>query len=405
MENRKYPCSRTVFSLVLYLLVPAIVFSGCAPPQKAITDKALVRLQEHPEYRDDLDYAGLEEAVLQSLRYLHRVPEDRVFTFGDETFGRKHMVRSLSVFLKFIRTSPDEQELNEFLQRRYSVYQASGRKGMQDVLFTGYFEPLLHGSLHSSPAFPYPVYGMPSDLSVVDLSLFSEELKGKKIIGRVSGNTFVPYHDREEIENHQVLEDKAPVLAWVKDQVDLFFLHIQGSGQVLLEDGRSIHVHYLAKNGRPYRSIGQLLIDEGAISLEKMSMQAIKEYLANHPGEIPRVLNHNPSYIFFTITYEGPLGALEVKLTPGRSLAVDRSIFPMAGLSFIRLEKPVPGKDESIRKWVPFSRFVLNQDTGGAIKGPGRGDIFWGSGEYAELAAGHLRHEGELYLLVLKQDE
>ena len=186
--------------------------------------------------------------------------------------------------------------------------------------------------------------------------------------------------------------------------MDIFFLHIQGSGKVYLDDGRAINVHYHTANGRPYRSIGKLLIDDEKISREEMSMQKIREYLHTHPDELEAVLNHNPSYIFFKIEAEGPLGNINVKLTPGRSLALDYRIFPKGALVFAETQKPEVTGDGQIAAWGDCRRFMLHQDTGGAIRGAGRGDIFWGNGPYAEIAAGHLKHTGKLFFLVLEPD-
>ena len=214
----------------------------------------------------------------------------------------------------------------------------------------------------------------------------------------------VPYYERSEIESTGALDGNADVLAWVKDNVDVFFLQIQGSGKVYLDNGEVLNVHYQTTNGRPYRSIGKLLINEEKITKEEMSMQKIREYLHNHPDEIDAVLNYNPSYVFFKTEPDGPLGNINVKLTPGRSIALDRRIFPPAALVFIGTEKPVVDSTGQIHNWKPFTRFALNQDTGGAIRGPGRADLFWGNGPYAEIAAGHLKHTGKLYFLVLKPD-
>lgn len=391
-------------SLAAWMLF-VFVFGCAAPPGPEVP---LVRVSpgEYPEFIDDLDFAGLHESIARSLEYLSRIPSDRTFTFGKETYDAAHMVRSLERFRDFIATRPDSNVLKGFVRAHYRVYRSVGEEKTEQVLFTGYFEPLLQGSRTQTREFSYPVYGPPKDLAVVDLSRFSSKFEGEKIIGRVDGKTFVPYHDRAAIDRHQALIGKAPELAWVSNPVDLFFLHIQGSGKIAFSDGSFINVHYHSKNGRPYRSIGQLLIEEDRVTREDMSMQGIKAYLRNHPEEVDRVLYHNPSYIFFSVEEEGPLGALNVKLTPGRSMAVDRGIFPMTALSFIRAQKPLvdPERPGVILDWIPFSRFILNQDTGGAIKGPGRADIFWGNGEYAEIAAGHLKHRGDLYVLVLKPD-
>jgi len=381
-----------------------LILSGCAGDQKG-----LIKLSSssYPLFIDDLAYEKLEQGIEQSLNYLHKIPSTRTFNFGQDSFNALHMIRSLELFLNFIKKRPSEKELNNFVKSKYIVYKSSGNEETQKVLFTGYYEPLLYGSLQQTPEYRYPVYGPPSDLSIVDLSTFSSELKGRKITGRVDGNTFVPYHDREQIEKSHVLQGKAEELAWVNDPVALFFLQIQGSGKIALTDGTTINVHYHSKNGQPYRSVGKLLIDEQKIPKELMSMQKIKQYLKEHPEETDRILNYNPSYIFFNIEKQGPLGAINVKLTPERSIAIDREIFPLPALSFIQTQKPLVSNNNSgnIIKWIDFSRFVLSQDTGGAIKGLGRADIFWGNGWYAEIAAGHMKHYGDLYMLVLKPEE
>jgi membrane-bound lytic murein transglycosylase A len=238
----------------------------------------------------------------------------------------------------------------------------------------------------------------------IDLAPFSPKYKGEKITGRVAGKTVVPYYNRNEIANSKVLEGRARKLAWIKDPVDLFFLQIQGSGKIYLDNGNTINVHYNDTNGHPYRSIGKLLLDEGKISREEMSMQKIREYLHSHPEEAENILNYNPSYVFFKIEKDGPLGCLNVKLTPGRSIALDRRIFPLPALTFVETQKPLINAAGQIHAWTNFGRFVLSQDTGGAIRGPGRADLYWGSGSYAEIAAGHMQHPGRLYFLILKPE-
>ncbi|MDM8552915.1 MltA domain-containing protein [Desulfobacterales bacterium HSG2] len=356
---------------------------------------------EYPEFADDMAYDGLEHCISRSLEYLRRVP-GRKFVFGEDTFDAVHIIRSLEHFLDFMETRPSNRRLKEFIASDYLVYKSTGAGEEGQVLFTGYYEPLLQGSFYESNEYRFPVYARPRDLMTIDLSRFSPEFEGKKITGRLTKQTFMPYHDRREIELENALEGKAEILAWVNDRVDLFFLQIQGSGKISLDTGEIINVHYNSQNGRPYRSIGKLLIEEEKIPREEMSMQRLREYLRNHPEEADAVLNHNPSYIFFNMEEGGPFGALNVALTPGRSLAVDRRIFPMTALAFIKTRKPLVDGTGQILDWTDCARFVLNQDTGGAIKGPGRADLFWGSGAYAEIAAGHMQHKGDIYLLVLK---
>jgi membrane-bound lytic murein transglycosylase A len=223
-------------------------------------------------------------------------------------------------------------------------------------------------------------------------------------MGRVEGKNIVPYYERKDIVEGKVLKEKNLEIAWLKDTLDIAILQIQGSGMVKLTNGETLNVGYSATNGHPYKSIGKYMIDKGYIKRENLSLQTISSYLNDHPDRKKDVLNYNPSYVFFTINDEGPLGNISVPLTPGRSIAVDSRLFPKGALVYIKCSKPIVGEDGSIIGWVPFSRFLLNQDTGGAIKGPGRADIFWGNGPYAEMTAGHLKHFGEMYFLIMKPD-
>ena len=391
--------------IIIYATIFALMISGCKPMVKPPSrENAMEQISSwsYPDFIDDMTYDGLEQSVLMSLSYLKKIPADRQFIFGKDQYNTEHMIKSLQHFLGYIQTRPSLKNLKEFIHSDYRIYRSVGRDGEGEILYTGYYEPLLQGSLVKSEQYRFPIYTRPRDLITINLSLFHEKFRGEKIIGRFAGQSVVPYYDRSEIESDGVLEDKADVLAWARDPVDVFFLQIQGSGKVQLENGDVFNVHYQTTNGRPYRSIGKLLIDEEKISVADMSMQKIRQYLNDHPDEIDAVFNYNPSYVFFIIEPKGPLGNINVKLTPGRSIALDRHIFPAAALAFIETEKPLIDDAGRIQSWLHFSRFVLNQDTGGAIKGPGRADLFWGNGSYAKIAAGHLKHTGRLYFLVLK---
>jgi membrane-bound lytic murein transglycosylase A len=348
-----------------------------------------------------MNYDGLEHSITMSLSYLEKIPEDRKFVFGEDHYTAHHLIRSLQFFLDFVQNRPDADQLKQFIRSNYLVYRSAGRDGNGEVLYTGYYEPHLRGSPARTEEYRYPIYARPRDLICIDLSRFKKKYAGETIIARYANQQVLPYYDRSEIESDGVLEGKADVLAWVGDPVDVFFLQIQGSGKVYLDNGNVLNVHYHTSNGRPYRSIGKLLIDRKKISVEEMSMQKIREYLNTHPDEMAEVFNYNPSYVFFQIEPDGPLGNINVKLTPGRSIALDRHIFPKAALCFIDAEKPVIDGSGQIQDWQRFTRFAMNQDTGGAIRGAGRADIFWGNGPYAEIAAGHLKHKGLLYFLVL----
>jgi membrane-bound lytic murein transglycosylase A len=393
-------------TIAFAMIIVFLVF-GCVPTKKKPTrENAMERISfwSYPDFSDDLIYDGLEHSILKSLSYLQKIPVDRQFVFGEDRYTTDHVIKSLQQFLNYIETKPSSKALKKFIASNYHIYRSVGRNGKGEVLYTGYYEPHLSGSLAKSEIYQIPIYTRPQDLITIDLSLFSEKYQGEKIIGRYTGQTVVPYYERSEIASKDVLAGNSEVLAWVQDPVEVFFLQIQGSGKVYLDNGEVINVHYHTTNGRPYRSIGKLLIDQKKISVEEMSMQKIREYLHNHPDEIDSVFNYNPSYVFFKIEPDGPLGNINVKLTPGRSIALDRRLFPPAALVFIKTEKPVVDGTGQIHRWRQFSRFAVHQDTGGAIRGPGRADIFWGNGPYAEIAAGHLKHTGELFFLILKPD-
>jgi membrane-bound lytic murein transglycosylase A len=396
--------------IILFLFLFPLAFTGCGifkkrPPE--IKETALIRIDSsaYPEFFDDMDYDGLENCIVESISYLNRVSPTVKFRFGQDIFYTPHMIKSLEHFLNFIRTNPLKDELIQYIKKNYLIYTTIGSDTPGQVLFTGYYEPVLEGSLKKDSTYKFPIYTRPDDLTTVDLSLFSPQFEGEKIIGRYTNQRVVPYYDRKEIENEGLLEGKVQEIAWLKDRIDLFFLQIQGSGKIYFDNGKTIDVHYHATNGQPYRSIGKLLVDQGKIPLEEISMQKIRNYLHHHPQEIEAVLNYNPSYVFFKIEQNSPMGCLEVELTPGRSIALDRRLFPAGALAFIETRKPLISGDGIIRKWTALSRFVLNQDTGGAIRGPGRADIFWGNGPYAEIAAGHMRELGSLFFLILKPDK
>jgi membrane-bound lytic murein transglycosylase A len=386
-----------------------LLLAACVPKVKppVTATQALVKLQPHqfPDFSDDMSYGSMETAIDQSFNYLERLDASTPFRFGPDTFTASHLAKSMKAFCELIKQNRSAEKLRKAIEASFWVYRSVGSDGRGKVLFTGYYEPALQGSMHPSPDYPYPVYRKPDDWVRIDLGLFNPNYAGKRIVGRYVNQSVVPCFSREEIDSKGRLRQKGSELLWVSDRVDLFFLHIQGSGRVLLEDGTALHVNYDCNNGRPYRSIGKLLIDEGTISEEEMSMQRIRAFMENNPQDIERIFNHNESYVFFRLVDQGPIGAIEVPLTSGRCVATDLSLFPKAALAFIQSEKPSVDEDGTIQSWETFGRFVLNHDTGGAIRGPGRLDLFWGSGPYAETAAGHMKHEGTLYFLVLKKLE
>ncbi len=263
----------------------------------------------------------------------------------------------------------------------------------EEGLFTGYYEPEVRGSRIPVDPYRYPLYARPDDLVTVDLGAFEPDLNGRTLVGRIADGRLVPYYTRAEIDAG-ALAGRGLELLWLDDPIERFFLHIQGSGRVALADGSVVRVGYAAKNGRPFTAIGRVLLGRGVLERGQATMQGIKRWLAAHPGERDAVLHLNESYIFFRlIEGEGPIGAEGVPLTPGRSLAVDRRFVPLGVPVWIATDHPLLASQ-------PFRRLMVAQDTGSAIKGAVRGDIFWGAGEAAALAAGAMSEPGRMWLLL-----
>jgi membrane-bound lytic murein transglycosylase A len=376
-----------------------------APPPPSIPPAALERLapEAYPVFSDCLTYDRLSQALELNLEYLAKLPPQQLVQFGADSYPVSHICLSLEVFLAQIAQKPSVERLMAFITEHYLVYRATGRPETGDVLFTGYYEPLLEGRRTFSKAFSVPVHSRPADLLDIDLSLFAPDLAGRRIVGRQQGKTVVPYPDRKQIRLQTGFNRLAPPIVWLRDEIDRFILQIQGSGRIDLGDGSHLWVQYAGSNGLGYRSVGRLLIDTGRISAEAMSMQAIRDYLREHPQEKDAIMDFNPRYIFFR-QGQGPApGALGFPLTALRSIAVDPRVIPMAALAFITTDLATVDARGRITGWSPYQGFVLTQDTGSAITGPGRVDLFWGNGKAAEVGAGHLKHPGQLYFLVLKQ--
>jgi len=354
-----------------------------------------------PDLSDDLPLEGLLEAVRGSMEFYEGQDRNLAYRFGKDLYKASELKTSLQNFITLMEQTGYQDERRKLIKDRFHLYRAGDKQ--KKVLFTGYFEPVLYGSRLPGIDSMVPVYGVPSDLITVDLSKFMPEEKGKRLIGRYQGGTLVPYYTRYEIDRLGILSGRGYEIAWVQDPVEAFFLQVQGSGKIIFPDGSVVHVHYAANNGRPYRSIGELLTRTGKIPGEQMSMHALKAYLKAHPEELERTLDYNQRYVFFEEVPTGPLGSTGVPLTPERSLATDPKVYPPGALVYVETEVPVLGDDGMPARWQRIQRFVLNQDAGGAIRGPGRADLFWGSGETAGQVAGWMNRAGNMYFLAPKQ--
>lgn len=388
----------------LALLLLPCMFCACAEQPATNTPANSMRLltvEEWPLLEDDMSIESLEEAAAFSLDYLKTRSSGQEFIYGPHSYSAEQLAKGWQRVLELKRMHNDARAFTHALQKEFDLYQAVGQKEHNgQVLFTGYYEPVITGRLEAETGFEQPLYALPADLFVINLTDFDPSLPERRIVGQAKGNRLTPYPTREDIDFNGAIKDNARILAYIADPIDAFFLHIQGSGQIELADGGRIRLGYAGANGRPYRSIGNLLLQKGAMESHEMSMQNIRKYLEENPQMLREVLSYNPSYVFFRQlpAQGGPLGAYNRPVTAGRSIACDRSLFPPMALAFIRGTTPAaPGEN------APLSRLVWAQDTGGAIKGPGRLDLFYGSGEAAGDLAGRMKNYGHMYFLAPKQ--
>ena len=288
-----------------------------------------------------------------------------------------------------------DEAVRGYFQIWFNVYQSIQPDGTTQGLVTGYYEPLLHGSLTASADYPIPLYAPPADLLTIDLSSVYPELKHMRLRGRLDGNKVIPYLSRAEIDS-PIRPLAGNELVWVDDAVEAFFLQIQGSGRIQLTDGSMMQIGYADQNGYPYRGIGRVLVERGELRLEQASMQNIKAWGRNNPDKLPELLAQNPSYVFFKQLPDntGPLGALGVPLAGGRSIAVDARAIPIGAPVWLATTAPLSP--------VAMNRLVLAQDTGGAIRGNVRADFYFGFGDAAGKQAGSMKQQGQMWVLLPK---
>ncbi len=371
------------------------------PPAAWTAANALRPAVPPPGLRDDEPAQTLIDAIDLSLKKFAELDPAATMGFGSESVPLARVTASLADF----RAKLAELGLNDgffrYLRENYVFYSSAA----PEVTFTGYYEPLLRGSRRESPAYPYPLYGRPADLVSVDLPQFyfyKERSDVPAIRGRVEGNRLVPYFTRDEIDFQGKLAGRGLEIVWIDSLVDIFFLHIQGSGIVELEDGSRLFVGYADQNGHPFKSIGRYLLDNQLVGPGQLSLQGMKAFLKENPERIPAAFVSNPSYIFFQVNRQSATGTFGTRLTPWRSIASDPRLFPQGALAWIECEKPAFDEQMRISGWQKFGRFVLNQDTGGAIRGADRVDLFTGHGERSELVAGGMKQKGSLYFLLKK---
>lgn len=360
------------------VVVLAGLLGGCEWAQPPAVPKTPEQVGDHRDVR------SLRAAVVESLRFLDRVPPGRLLSEWPRRTTAADVRATLTDFLDLL-DEPQEPGSSwaDRAAERFDFFPAPLAPTRADPLFTGYYQPVIDASPVETDGYRYPVYREPDELRARSRS-------AKK----------APGYSRRHIDVLGSLRGKGYEIAWLRDPVDRFFLHIQGSGLLRMTDGREKPLNFAASNGRPYTSIGKVLIDEGKLDRESMSMQRLRRYLAEFPEEREALFARNERYVFFRLGEKGPIGSLGVPLTAGRSVATDLTVYPRGALLFMETGTPVVDEQGELAGWRPVRRFVLNQDTGAAIRGPARVDLYFGSGPGAGAQAGYMKSRGKLYLLV-----
>jgi len=386
---------------------------GCAP-EKAAAEAApilMVPPDQAPSFADADDKQPLLKAAGLNLQYFNSLKSaGAAYQFGQRKITPGILAASTGEFMKIVSEAKDQSELDRRIREGFDIYKLAGRDSTGTVVFSSYYEPTLEASLVRTPQYPYPIYAKPDDLITVNLENFNEKFKGEKITGRLMRNELAPYMPREEIDFEGGLKDRGLELAWFKDRIDVMDLHIEGSGRLRLPDGRQMKAGFAATNSLKFKGWLTALVEMKYLPREGLSDEKGRQFLQEHPEKVREVLSQNRRYTFFKLEEladpsVGPTGTYGLPLVGWRSIAVDNSLVPMGALAFMKVETPAVDENGTLLGRKTDMRFVFCQDTGGAIKGPGRVDFFAGNGAKAHTFAFKLWDPGELYLLVLKESQ
>ena len=388
----------------IWAVAMALVVASCSSTDKSAEKdyaralppgaKALELVTDPSEYPDfdqmfD-DRQSTLAALEQSLLFFSKPSSQTHYPFDEFTHDR--VVQSLEHLAAVLRKATTPEQLNGYMHLDFDVYRSVGWDGSGTVLYTAYCEPIFDGSLRRTERFRWPLYRLPDDLV--------KDKDGTPRGQRQPDGSIRPYPTRREIEEGGLLEGSE--LVWLSDRFDAFVAHVQGSARVNLSDGRQMCIGYAGKTDRPYTSVGKALIADDVVDKNKMSLSTIRRYFRDNPGAMDVYLPKNESFVFFTETPPGPFGSIGSKVTAYRTVATDKSIFPRGALCAAETTV-VELTDNGAVVPRPFSSFVFDQDTGGAIRSAGRADLFVGTGSQAERIAGHVQHEGKLFYLFLKE--
>lgn len=402
-----------------------LLASGCARLPIKTVQESMRKTVAPALLEDDLGLSSLREGIRTNAEFLRKKGRlDDIMVFGPRSVRQEDYIKALEMLLADTDGMTDVREFAGVLKAEFDFYEVYGKKEWGEVFITSYYTPVIEGSTIPTPRFPQPLYGVPPDLVWVNLNSFARRFpemmpwqglpnEQKTKPGILRGRLcpcpekgcvpeVAPYYSRKEIDEERRLADQGLEFAWL-DPIDCFFLQIQGAGVVNLDNGMRLRVGYASQNGHPYVAIGKFMYD--VIPPQKMSMQAIRRHLKTMaPDELQEMLNKNPSYVFFRTLPGDPVTYLGTEVVDGRTIATDTRFFPKGALAYLEFEKPeFPDEEaEEPTGWVKTSRFVLDQDTGGAIRGPDRVDLYWGEGRIAEQHAGVMKNQGRLYYLVPK---
>lgn len=382
----------------LLLLIAGV---GCRTKMEAQYDRPLPPGQlalrkvtdanDLPDFTEAWENLGaLKTATLNSLNYLSKPSSQQYYPYGDINHDR--VVKTLETFLTFVDSGIRPSELNGVIRAHFDVYMSVGWDGEGTVLFTGYYTPIFDASFERTERYKHPLYKMPDDLV--------KGPDGQTLGRRDETGQMTSYPDRATLEQSGMLEGTE--LVWLRDPFEVYIAHVQGSAKLRMPDGEVITVGYAASSGHDYVSVAQALVADGKIPSDQMSLGAMIDYFHRHPDQIDRYTQRNPRYVFFRVAEDTPHGSLNEPVTPMRTIATDKTIFPRASLAFISTTVPQPGRRGTATRREPYEGFVLDQDTGGAIRAPGRCDIYMGQGDEAGHLAGQTYQEGRLYYLFLK---
>lgn len=385
-------------SLLWILLKPSHKIPHKPPKKPEPVLLRAVNFEKIPGWNITHNYRASLKTFQQSCQIFSKQAPSTVIGTALIPLTVQDMQKSCQAALKLTNNNLSNQQAKHFFEHWFTAVIPYQKKAIEG-LFTGYYMPLLLGSLVKTDQFNIPIYGVPDNLLSIELGLFNRSWEGKHLMARIEGQKVLPYFTRKQI-NQGAIKNHAPVLAWTTSAIERLNLEIQGSGVVRLSHGEPIYLGYAAANGAPYIPIGRVMINKGIFTRDTASMPAIRAYLKAHPEEVDPIINENKSFVFFKRLKEKiALGAQGIGLTPGYSLAVDPRWIPLGLPIWLSTTHPDPRQTSH----QPLNRLMIAQDTGGAIRGVVRGDIYWGEGKRAESIAGNMRNKGYYWILVPKQ--